>query len=259
MRPTASFAAAMDEGGLVTLVFYKLQEKWWKEPTLNLLAAACQMSSFTHVELAIGNDPGAQGHMTNVCRVFNDAVGVEVMSRTGKNPQYSYLQLGCSKAQEQVMLRYARAQVGKPFSQMAMARSLLLPRDTNERDFFCAELVAAVLKKGGLMDQSSNPGAATPESLHSMYSKRAATTGNPTLLRDVTTLNSLKGVVSSPNSHERELLIARHHMGGRPAVQKMVGNLRVVAARQAAAPQTSAAPVTLTLNSLDMRRPQGHR
>jgi hypothetical protein len=124
---------------------------------------------------------------------------------------------------------------------------------------YCAELVAAVLKKGGLMDQSSNPGAATPESLHTMYSRRAATTGNPTLLRDVTTLNSLKGVVSSPNSHERELLIARQHMGGRPAVQQMVGNLRVVAARQAAIPQTSAAPVTLTLNSLDMRRPQGHR
>jgi hypothetical protein len=81
----------MDEGGLVTLVFYKLQDKWWKEPTLNLLAAACQMSSFTHVELAIGSDPGAQGQMTNVCRVFNDAVGVEVMSRTGKNPQYAQI------------------------------------------------------------------------------------------------------------------------------------------------------------------------
>jgi hypothetical protein len=66
----------MDEGGSVTLVFYKLQDKWWKEPTLNLLAAACQMSSFTHVELAIGSDPGAQGQMSNVCRVFNDAVGM---------------------------------------------------------------------------------------------------------------------------------------------------------------------------------------
>lgn len=65
----------MDEGGSVTLVFYKLQGKWWKEPALNILAAACQMSSFTHVELAIGSDPGSQGQMTNVCRVFNDAIG----------------------------------------------------------------------------------------------------------------------------------------------------------------------------------------
>ena len=99
----------MDEGGSVTLIFYKLSDKWWREPTLNLLAAACQMSSFTHVELAIGSDPGGQGQMTNVCRVFNDAVGkrhkhiatlpcsstrrvtsfagVELVARTGKNPQ----------------------------------------------------------------------------------------------------------------------------------------------------------------------------
>ena len=103
--------------------------------------------------------------------------GVELMARTGKNPQcaktysnqgsfpflvqhsfpcgstdaslvtetttkspwtdhrYSYLQLGCSKAQEQVMLRYAKKQVGKPFSQMAMARSLIFPRQTSEKNW----------------------------------------------------------------------------------------------------------------------------
>jgi hypothetical protein len=156
------------------------------------------------------------------------------------------------------MLRYARAQVGKPFSQMAMARSLLYPRETpeNPRDFFCAELVAAVLRKGGLMDHASNPGGATPESLHSMYAPRAATTGNPTLLRDVTTLNTLKGVVSAPNSQERELLIARQHIAIKPNQQQMVGNLKVVAARQSALSHTATAPVTLTLNSLDMRRLQ---
>lgn len=95
----------------MTLVFYKLQDRWWKEPALNLVAAAAQLSSFTHVELAIGSDPGARGQMTNVCRVFNDDVGeqspvvlrpsstnadvqttvlcagVELMARTGKNPQ----------------------------------------------------------------------------------------------------------------------------------------------------------------------------
>jgi hypothetical protein len=65
----------MDDGGSVTLVFYSLSKKWWKEPTLNILAAAMQMSNFTHVEIALGSDPGAQGQMTNVCRVFNDDIG----------------------------------------------------------------------------------------------------------------------------------------------------------------------------------------
>jgi hypothetical protein len=49
------------------------------------------------------------------------------------------------------MLAFARAQVGKPFSNMGMARSLLFPRKTLHDSFFCAELVAAVLKAGGLM------------------------------------------------------------------------------------------------------------
>ena len=158
------------------------------------------------------------------------------------------------------MLRYARAQVGKPFSQMAMARSLLWPRETPEqpRDFFCAELVAAVLKRGGLMDQTSNPGAATPESLHAMYSKRAATTGNPTLLRDVNTLNSLKQSITAPNSQERELLIARQHVQHYNGPLR-VGNMKVVASRQTPVLAPNAPSLTLTLNSLDMRRTSGHR
>lgn len=41
------------EGSSVTLIYYKIGEKWWKEPFLNVAAAAAQMSSFTHVELAI--------------------------------------------------------------------------------------------------------------------------------------------------------------------------------------------------------------
>jgi hypothetical protein len=65
----------MEESGSVTLIFYKLSNNWWQEPMLNLLAAACQMSNFTHVEVAIGSDSGSNGMMTNVCRVFNDAVG----------------------------------------------------------------------------------------------------------------------------------------------------------------------------------------
>ena len=91
-------------------------------------------------------------------------------------PAYTYLSLGCSKAAEHRMLGYARAQVGKPFSNSGMARSLVWPRTTDQRSFFCAgtarvlnpfvatraliarvcaELVASILKVGGLMYASN--------------------------------------------------------------------------------------------------------
>ena len=97
----------MEIGGSVTLIFYRVGEKWWNEPLLNLLSAACQWSSFTHVELAIGDAAGSRGEMSNVVRIFNDSVGVEVANRTGRNPQFSYVQLGCSKRAENAMLQYA--------------------------------------------------------------------------------------------------------------------------------------------------------
>lgn len=60
------------------------------------------------------------------------------------------------------MLAFARAQVGKPFSNTGMARSLVWPRQTDCGSFFCAELVAAILQVGGLMyDAVSNPRTAT--------------------------------------------------------------------------------------------------
>lgn len=46
-----------DQGSSVTLVFYRMGERWWKEPVLNIAAAACQMSNLTHVEVAIGGAP----------------------------------------------------------------------------------------------------------------------------------------------------------------------------------------------------------
>ena len=97
------------DGSSVTLIFYRVGEQWWKESFLNILAAAAQMSSLTHVEIAIGGtirnfehppppahthtsgktayftkrnrsrvaeEAGANGMMKNVCRVFNDKVGV---------------------------------------------------------------------------------------------------------------------------------------------------------------------------------------
>lgn len=171
-------------GGSVTLIFYDLGPLH-KEPLLNLVAAAAQGSTKTHVELAIGNSHGSNNEMCNVCRIFNDDVGVELTSRTGRNPQYSYLSLGCSQAAERRMLAYAASVVGRPFDGLAMARSLVWPRTTDGKSFFCAELVASVLQKGGLLSASSNPGAATPESLYKMYSPHCAMHGNPYTLRNV--------------------------------------------------------------------------
>ena len=113
-------------------------------------------------------------------------VGVELVERTGRNPQNLFIQLGCSKAAEYKMLHYVRTQcVGKPFSNYAMVRSLVWPRETTHESFFCAELVASILKVGGLLDANCNPGAATPEMLHRIYSPRAAVAANPVLLREI--------------------------------------------------------------------------
>lgn len=62
-----------EEGGSVTLVFYRIGSgsEILKEPFLNLVAAAFQMSYFTHVELAIGSEHGSMGQMCNVARIFN--------------------------------------------------------------------------------------------------------------------------------------------------------------------------------------------
>ena len=59
-----------DNSGSVTLIFYRVGAKWWREPALNLLAAAAQRSAYTHVELAIGEDALDDGSMTNVVRIF---------------------------------------------------------------------------------------------------------------------------------------------------------------------------------------------
>lgn len=214
----------MDSGSSVTLIFYKVGDDWYRggEPILNLIAAAAQGSSFTHVEIAIGEDEGRGGRMKNVLRVFNDNVGVvsifigiptrtrtyihihalfeqlfscfdpcvyhlfgiqELAERTGINPSYSYVQIGCSKAQEQAMLAFARRQVGKPFSSVGMARALVWPRKTDGTSWFCAELVAACLQSGGLMSQSSSPGSATPSSLYKIYKNCGAVAANPCTLR----------------------------------------------------------------------------
>lgn len=65
----------------MTLILYSIDKSWWRggEPFLNLVAAAAQMSPFSHVELSIGEGSSATGKMKNVLRVFNDPVGVVKM------------------------------------------------------------------------------------------------------------------------------------------------------------------------------------
>ena len=171
----------MESSGVVTLIFYRVDSKLWREPFLNIVAALAQGSRFTHCELSIGSDK--EHGMKDVLRVFNDEKGCELCARTGRSPHLVYVQLGCSVEQERRMLHFARQQIGKPFSQSAMFRSLIMPRKSTGESWFCAELVAATLKYAGMLDQSSNPGAATPQNLYTLFSSRAAITANPYVLR----------------------------------------------------------------------------
>ena len=54
----------MSDGGgsSVTLIYYKIGNQWWKEPFLNVVAAAAQMSALTHVEIAIGGNACFSNH-----------------------------------------------------------------------------------------------------------------------------------------------------------------------------------------------------
>ena len=197
----------LEERGEATLIFYKIGPNVWKEPFLNRLAAWAQNSDFTHVELAIGNEHNARGEMCNVVRIFNDDVGVELASRTGMNPQYSYLSLGCTKAAERAMLAYARSLVGMPFSATGMALALFWPRVTTGSSFYCAELVAAVLQRGGLLSPHSNPGAATPENLHRLYKPLAAVHANPFMLRKLSAASGSSSNASASVGKESLLTI----------------------------------------------------
>ena len=130
---------AQQQGGSVTLIFRQIEPRWRDEYFLNLAAAFATGGDISHVEIAIGNQAGSDGHqMANVLRIYNDAVGVELCQRTGKSPNYRYLQLGCTKQSEQVMLDFARNQIGKPFNSWAMARSIIWPRKSTKKDYFCA-------------------------------------------------------------------------------------------------------------------------
>ena len=68
----------------VTLIFYKVGARWWKEPLLNIVASFAQMSDLTHVEIAIGEHAGRGGEMKNVCRIFSARRALGVAARALK-------------------------------------------------------------------------------------------------------------------------------------------------------------------------------
>jgi hypothetical protein len=78
-----------------------------------------------------------------------------------------------------------------------------------------AELVASVLKVGGLLDTNCNPGSATPEMLHRIYAARGAASANPCILREINGGGNAMGMsafignlTASERLAEREALIA---------------------------------------------------
>lgn len=148
------------------------------------------------------------------------------------------------------MLHFAKQQIGKPFSQSAMFRSLIMPRKTTGQSYFCAELVADCLRFGGMLDPSSNPGAATPTNLYSLFSSRAACTGNPHLLKQATTARTIttNSVVARPPSW----MFQQTRDGYAPVQSSCNSGLKVLNA--GSAPQHSVGGLQLTLNSLIVRR-----
>ena len=235
--------------GKVTLVFARVGDDWTKEPVINLVAAAATGSRLTHTEIAIGDSFDSRG-MANVLRIYNDPVGVELVSRTGLNPLNSYIEVGCSKAAEERMLDFGRAMVGRPFSNYGMVRSVIWPRTTDHRNFFCAELTAACLKAGGLLGKGANPGSYTPSALYKLFQPRAAATGNPLVLQramrqhiNTTMYERCAGDTDVAN------MLARKAVEDAARTSSKVKNMNVVAGRAA---DTTSGRI-FTLNSLDMR------
>lgn len=106
----------------------------------------------------------------------------------------------------------------------------------------CAELVAAILKEGGLLEANSNPGSATPETLHRIYQSRAAATANPYVLRDLSATttglsfsSTLGGAVAS-GAEEREALLAQHSAATAPIPASATSG-RIVRWRDASPPR----------------------
>lgn len=117
----------------------------------------------------------------------------------------------------------------------------------------CTELVASILKVGGLLDTNCNPGSATPEMLHRIYAPRAAVSANPVLLRELGTL--------SEQLAERETLVPpaislAFQPARRRADSPPRGHFQVVGYGAGCSSRCATGGVQLTLNSLQFGSPK---
>lgn len=131
-----------------------------------------------------------------------------------------------------------------------------------------AELVAAILKEGGLLEASSNPGSATPETLHKIYLSRAAVTANPYVLRDLnattglTFCNTMGAAVSQ--CHQRSSgASAGTTIGGITAQERAAERETLLQHRSIMAPVPPPHRLVTTASTLGERRrgdspPRGH-
>lgn len=312
---------------------------------MNVVAAAAQMSSLTHVEIALGGnlrlsnhachththtctrfeiphvccaeEVGTNGMMTNVCRVFNDKV---------RAVRFFALRVLCAFAPAHCILAYRRS-VSSSWSAPAAARTTstrasaaprrpstawfatprrsawaspfqtrawrarccgrgrrtapaffaqVLPPACRANVCICslrplclrAELVAAILKEGGLLEASSNPGSATPETLHKIYLSRAAVTANPYVLRDLNATTGLTfcntmGAAASQCHQRSSGASAGTTIGGITAQERAAERETLLQHRSIMAPVPPPHRPVTTASALGERRhgdspPRGH-
>ena len=129
------------------------------EPFLNRLTSWFTQGNLIHVELVF--DDG------NACSVWNGE-DVYLKKRQFRNEAYKFVTLKVTPRQEFVMHKFAQKQVGKPFNKSGFYRALLpwpLYRSTDEKQWFCSELVTACLQSANLLPHV-NPAKSTPEMLY---------------------------------------------------------------------------------------------
>ena len=188
------------------------------EIALNRSVARAQGSDITHVEMAIGDRTGINGELCNVCRVYSGGV-VEIEARTGLNPSFSYINMKCTKAQEDAMLRKAYSLKGVPFSWSGMMRSItMFPRTTDETSVFCSELIAILLQAGSLLDRTINPGSVTPEMIYQMFQKKGSTHANPFILNNMCAERDLVFMGSNQRNNHRHCISSENRSSNTPAL-----------------------------------------
>ena len=145
------------------------------------------------------------------------------------------------------MLHFARQQVGKPFSGVGMARSLIWPRRPDGSSWFCAELVAACLQTGGLLNRESNPGAATPHNLFKLYKGKGATTANPFMLRNQCSavpgrLGALPPQTARRDDAQRRSLLGDEGGASEPLLMRSGARCQTSVSHDAAGPRSGSPP-----------------